>query len=180
MGARSAAPLGQKFTALQRQDPSVCSFSLQENDFRDPHICVQYMCSRARRRLWTTGSSPFVEGAATSPPWDRSGASWAIGRRPIEEPVDLVIQRGQCCRQLAGAEQGAEHQLIGNSSSARANKELASSSRRPAGEDPPPPEDDDLVCGEGHLAHEVARDEDGQAFAGAVGRQSFPVPNRLP
>ncbi len=94
---------------------------------------------------------------------------------PIDEPVDLVIERGQCCCQLAGVKQGVEHQPIGKGEQ-RARLQFGVN---PPGEDPPlPPDDDDLVCGEGHLAHEVARDKDGPAFAGAVGRQPFPVPNR--
>lgn len=51
---------------------------------------------------------------------------------PIEEPVDLVIERGQCCRQLAGVKQGAEHHPGKGEQGARLQFGV-----NPPGEDPP-------------------------------------------
>ncbi len=56
------------------------SFSLQENDFREPHRCGQYVVAGETPTVDHSKQS-VVEGAATSPRWDLLGASWAIGRR---------------------------------------------------------------------------------------------------
>ena len=68
------------------------------------------MCSRARRRLWTTRSSPSSRGQRHRLDGICLVPVGLLVAEPIEGPVDLVIERGQCCRQLVGVKQGAEHQ----------------------------------------------------------------------